>query len=210
MAGGPSAGEPGPDPEPRQPTRPILDPAARLLEGDHATESWTVFVELDSGHRITQRFLLSNVGPGRHNAVAVGHLIEPGRAPYRYVNGRRRSRWTLSPDRLFFDVAASHLDLHRPEGEVRISKDDIQLRVLFDFSPSAPAASVPSARLPKGYRVDVLALGVEAQATLKAPWMDLALSTRGRAWVVHTSSEREEALLLDRRVELFANACGNS
>jgi len=227
----PSAGEPGPDPEPRpesarpvpaqstpqgppvplskefepsRPTRPILDPAARLLEGDHATESWTVFVDLDSGHRITQRFLLSNAGPGRHNAVAVGHLTEPGRAPYRYANGRRRSRWTLSPDRLFFDIAASHLDLHRPEGEVRISKDDIELRVLFDLSPSAPTAAVPTALLPEGYRVDVLALGVDAQATLKAPWMDQALSTRGRAWVVHTSSEIEEAHLVDRRVELFS------
>ena len=74
--------------------RPVLDPSARLLRDDDASEAWTLFLELDSGHRITQRFLLTNVGPGEHSAVAVGHLVEPGRAPYRYENGRRRKRWS--------------------------------------------------------------------------------------------------------------------
>jgi hypothetical protein len=30
--------------------RPVLDPAARLLSGDQASEYWTLFVELDTGH----------------------------------------------------------------------------------------------------------------------------------------------------------------
>ena len=174
------------------PSRPVLDPSARLLDEDEASEAWTLYVELESGHRVTQRFLLTNAGPGEHSAVAVGHLVEPGRAPYRYENGRRRSRWTLSDDRLFFDIAASHLDLHRPKGELRITKDDIEIRLFFDFPRNAPSARVPAERLPRDYHVDVLAVGAETTGSILAPWMDVPVETRGRTWLVHTWTEREE------------------
>jgi hypothetical protein len=195
------------DPDPVVATRPVLDPSARLLSEDDASEAWTLFLELESGHRITQRFLLTNVGPGEHSAVAVGHLVEPGRAPYRYENGRRRARWTLSDDRLFFDIAASHLDLHRPKGELRITKDDIEIRMFFDFPPQGPSGSVPEALLPPDYHVDVLALGAATTGSILAPWMTSPVETRGRAWLVHTWTSREEARLLSRRLEVFgANA----
>lgn len=187
-------------------TRPVLDPAARLLRGDEASEAWTLYVELESGHRITQRFLLTNAGPGEHNAVAVGHLVEPGRAPYRYENGRRRSRWTLSEDRLFFDIAASHLDLHRPKGELRITKDDIEIRMFFDFAATAPSARIPSAHLPPDYHVEVLAIGARTTGSILAPWMSAPLETRGRTWLVHSWSERAEAKLVDRRVEVYGHS----
>ena len=180
-----------------------LDPAARLLEGNDASEYWTLYIELDSGHRIAQRFLLSNTGPGDHSAVAIGHLIEPGRKPYRYQNGRRRARWTLSEDRLFFDIAASHLDLHRPTGELRITKDDIEIRLFFDFPVSGLASRVPPDRLPKNYRVDVLAVAAKTRGTIRAPWMSEPLETGGRTWLAHTWTPRDEARLLDRRIEIF-------
>ncbi len=188
-----------------RPRRPVLDPAARLLREDEATESWTLFLELESGHRITQRFLLTNVGPGEHSAVAVGHLVEPGRAPYRYENGRRRSRWTLSDDRLFFDIAASHLDLHRPTGELRITKDDIELRFFFEFGETQASTALPSDRTPPGMQVEVLAIGVPTHGTIRAPWMSEPVATRGRAWLVHGWSEREEAEVLTRRLEIFGH-----
>ncbi len=184
--------------------RPVLDPAARLLRDDDASESWTIFLELDSGHRVTQRFLLTNVGPGEHSAVAVGHLVEKGRVPYRYENGRRRKRWTLSEDRLFFDVAASHLDLHRPRGELRITKDDIEILQFFDFAPSTPSARIPSDQLPANYHVEVLAIGTPTRGTIRAPWMDAPIETQGRAWLVHTWTDHDEAALIDRRVEFFS------
>lgn len=184
--------------------RPVLDPSARLLRDDDASEAWTLFLELDSGHRITQRFLLTNVGPGEHSAVAVGHLVEPGRAPYRYENGRRRKRWTLSEDRLFFDIAASHLDLHRPKGELRITKDDIEIRQFFDFAPSTLSARIPSDRLPTNYHVEVLAIGTPTRGTIRAPWMNAPIETQGRAWLVHTWTDHDEAALIDRRVEFFS------
>ena len=191
------------DPEPLPSARPVLDPSARLLSEDDASEAWTLFLELESGHRITQRFLLTNVGPGEHSAVAVGHLVEPGRAPYRYENGRRRARWTLSDDRLFFDIAASHLDLHRPKGELRITKDDIEIRMFFDFHETAASARVPAAALPPRYHVEVLAMGAPTKGTILAPWMSTPVETRGRAWLVHTWTPKEEARLLSRRLEVY-------
>lgn len=183
-----------------------LDPSARLVAGDHASEYWTLFVELDSGHRITQRFLITNAGPGDHSAVAVGHLMERGRPPYRYVNGRRRHAWTLSADRLFLDIAASHLDLHRPKGALKITKEDVEIRLDFDLAPAALSGRIPAAELPSRYFVEVLAVGAVTQGTLKAPWMAAPLSVKGRTWLVHTWTPDDEAALLDRRVDVFGRS----
>jgi len=191
-------------------TAAVLDPAARLLHEDDASEFWTLYIELDSGHRITQRFLITNAGPGEHSAVAIGHLSEPGREPYRYQNGRRRARWTLSEDRLFFDIAASHLDLHRPTGELRITKKDIEIRLFFDFAESALASRVPDDRLPKNYHVDILAVAAETSGTIQAPWMSEPLETRGLTWLAHTWTRKDEAKLVDRRIEIFGNENGTS
>jgi len=187
-----------------------LDPSARMLEGSDASEAWTLYVELDSGHRIAQRFLISNAGPGDHNAVAVGHLIEPGRPPYRYQNGRRRARWKLSDDHLFLDIAASHLDLHRPTGELRITKKEIEIRLFFEFPKSALASRVPNERLPKDYYVDVLAVAAKTHGTIHAPWMTEPLETNGRTWLAHTWTQKDEARLLDRRIEIYGYEDGTS
>jgi len=180
-----------------------LDPSARMLAGDNASEAWSLYVELDGGRRVTQRFLITNAGPGDHNAVAVGHYLEKGRPPYRYVNGRRRTAWTLSPDRLFLDIAASHLDLHRPKGTLKISKDDIEIRLGFDFAATTLAGRVPAAQLPSRYFVEVLAVGSPTRGTLRAPWMTAPVPVTGRTWLVHSWTPDDEAALLDRRVDVF-------
>jgi hypothetical protein len=193
-----------------EPTLALLpgapDPSARLLESDEASEYWTLYIELESGHRITQRFLLTNVGPGQHTAVAVGHLVEPGRAPYRYVNGRRRARWTLSEDRLFFDIGASHLDLHRPNGQLLITKDDIEIRLFFDFARNDLSSMVPGQRLPRGYAVELLAIAAETRGTIQAPWMKEPMETTGRTWMAHTWIDGDEAQLVDRRVDIYGGS----
>ena len=188
----------------------VLDPSARLVSGSDASESWTLYIELESGHRITQQFLLSNAGPGDHNAVALGYLTEEGREPYRYVNGRRRARWILSKDRLYFDISASHLDLHRPTGELKITKDDIEIRLFFEFAESNLSRIVPSNMLPKNYHVEVLAIAARTHGTIRAPWMKEPLETQGRTWLVHTWTPRSEAELLDRRVEFYGSRNGTS
>ncbi len=187
-----------------------LDPKARMLAGDSASEYWTLYIELDSGHRITQRFLITNAGPGDHNAVAVGHLMENGRPPYRYVNGRRRDAWTLTPDRLFLDIAASHLDLHRPRGALKITKDDIEIRLDFDLSDEAISGKVPAAQLPRRYEVEVLAVAAVTQGTIKAPWMAAPLPVKGHTWLIHSWTPDDEAGLIDRRVDVFGRAGGTA
>ncbi len=187
-----------------------LDPRARLLVGDSASEYWTLFVELDSGHRITQRFLITNAGPGDHSAVAVGHLMERGRPPYRYVNGRQRHAWILSADRLFLDIGASHLDLHRPKGALRITKDDIEIRLDFDFSEQVLSGRVPASQLPSRYFVEVLAAGTVAQGTLRAPWMPTPVAVKGHLWLVHSWTPDDEADLLERRVDVFGRTGGTT
>jgi len=141
---------------------------------------------------------------------AARHLSGPGREPYRYQNGRRRARWTLSEDRLFFDIAASHLDLHRPTGELQITKKDIEIRLFFDFAESALASRVPDDRLPKNYHVDILAVAAETSGTIQAPWMSEPLETRGLTWLAHTWTRKDEAKLVDRRIEIFGNENGTS
>ncbi|MBY0400012.1 hypothetical protein K2X89_06925 [Myxococcota bacterium] len=191
---------------PAQTASHVLDPSARLVTGDHASEYWTLFVELDSGHRITQRFLITNLGPGDHSAVAVGHLMERGRPPYRYVNGRRRSAWTLSPDRLFLDIASSHLDLHRPKGALKITKDDIEINLRFDLGATTVADRVPANQLPSRYFVEVLAVGATTDGSLRAPWMTAPVPVTGRTWLVHTWTPDDEADLIRRRVDLFGRS----
>jgi hypothetical protein len=206
----PSAKPGAPAPPAKTKPSPVLDPKARLQIGDYASEYWTLFVELDSGHRVTQRFLITNSGPGDHSAVAVGHLSERGRPPYRYVNGRRQGAWTHSPDRLFLDIAASHLDLHRPTGRLKITKDDIEIRLDFDFSEKVLSSRVPAAQLPSRYFVEVLAAGVVTQGTIKAPWMAAPLAVKGHTWLVHTWTPDDEAELLDRRVDVFGRTDGTT
>ncbi len=187
---------------------PALDPKARMQVGDYASEYWTLFVELDSGHRITQRFLITNSGPGDHSAVAVGHLAERGRPPYRYVNGRREGAWSFSPDRLYFDIGASHLDLHRPRGGLKITKQDIEIRLDFEFSEAVLSGRVPATQLPSRYFVEVLAAGAVTQGTIKGPWMAAPLAVKGHTWLIHTWTPDDEAELLDRRVDVFGRAGG--
>ena len=189
-------------------TTEVLDPSARMQSGDHASEYWTLYVELESGHRITQRFLITNAGPGDHSAVAVGHLLEKGRPPFRYVNGRRKGAWILSNDRLFFDIGASHLDLHRPKGALKITKDDIDILLDFDFKASVASGRVPASQLPNRYFVEVLAAGVPTQGTLRAPWMTAPLAVKGRTWLIHTWTPDDEAALINRRVDAFGRSGG--
>ena len=88
-------------------------------------------------------------------------------------------------------------------GHCEITKDDIEIRLFFDFAPQDPSSSIPAERLPPGYHVDLLALGAATRGSIKAPWMDRPLESKGRAWVVHTWTEEDESDLLSRRVEVF-------
>ncbi|MEZ4334484.1 MAG: hypothetical protein R3F35_22240 [Myxococcota bacterium] len=117
-----------------------------------------------------------------------------------------RNAWTLSPDRLFLDIAASHLDLHRPTGALKITKDDIEIRLAFDLSDEAPADRVAASVLPRHYFVEALAVGASTRGTLQAPWMSEPRKVIGRTWLIHSWTAEEEASLFVRRIDVFGQA----
>jgi len=90
------------------------DPAARLSSAPAASEYWNLTARFDAGYRLFARFGITNEGPGERTAGALWYLVHPDGRVSEFRNGRSKSRWTLSPDRLYIDVASSTLDLHGP------------------------------------------------------------------------------------------------
>jgi hypothetical protein len=139
------------------------NPAAQLLPGASASEHWEVTARFDSGHLLFAEFLITNIGPGKQNAAAIGHVIDPDGTPHRFTNGRRQGSWSLSPDRLRIEVGASVLDLHAPTYQLRVGKRKV--RVDLRFRPESPIAWSDT-QTPSGYRLDLLAIAVPIEGTL--------------------------------------------
>ena len=184
-----------------QTTATRLDPAARLPSGGSAIEYWDLTAQLDSGHRVVARFLISNAGPGDQHGAAVGYLIRPDGSSQRFKNGRMRRRWTLSSDRLALDIGSSHLDLHQPEGRLQISKRAVKIDLRFRH---AGAGIVPPDVLPRGYHLDLLDSAAVAEGTIWLPEMAEPRAVRGHIGLVHTWSEKAEAKQVLRRIEFFS------
>jgi hypothetical protein len=177
------------------------NPAARLPEGEGASEHWDLTVRLDSGHLLFARFLITNLGPGERNGVAVGQVVRPDGSVKKFRNGRSRERWSLSPDRKRLDVLSSHLDLREPTYRLEIDKDSLRVDLRF---PPRGGRSPPGEALPDAYGFDLLAAGSPVTGTLWVKPMDDAISVRGSATLTHAWSARSEEELFHRQVELFA------
>ncbi len=178
-----------------------LDPAARLPQGDSASEYWDIIAETDAGHRIVARFGITNFGPSRRNGVAVGHLIDPDGKTAKFRNGRMKRRWTLSSDRLKLDIGGSHLDLHAPRPRLEIDKSHLRFDVVFDLGSGA---QVPAALTGEDYRIDLLALGAPADITIFEGGRDGRPSAhRGRATLIHSEARKAEAEIVTRRSEML-------
>ena len=180
--------------------RGVAGPAARLPAGGSAWEYWEITALLDTGHRIACRFLVTNAGPGDRNGVATGRVIAPDGGVQDFHNGRRRSRWTLSDDRLRLDVGSSHLDLHGPHQRLWIDKRRVKIDLRYTV---AMEAFSPAGVAPPDYHFDVIAVSSPIQGTLWLEGMDAPLRVHGRAALTHTWSKRPEADLMLRRIEFF-------
>ena len=180
---------------------PPLDPAARLPSGGSAFEYWDLTAQLDSGHRVVARFLISNAGPGDQLGAALGYLIQPDGTHQKFKNGRTRSNWKLSSDRLFLDIGSSHLDLHHPEGRLQISKSNVKIDLGFRH---AGGESVPPEVLPEGYQLELLAAAAPIQGTIWLKGLPEPIPVRGQVALVHSWSRRAEQKLLLRRIEFFS------
>ena len=176
------------------------NPAARLLSGHSASEHWEFTARFDSGHFFFAEFLITNIGPGERSAAAVGYIIDPDGTPHRFTNGRRKGRWSLSPDRLYLEIGASVLDLHDSTYQLHVNKKAIQVHLR--FRPDRPVVWSETVALP-GYALDLLALAVPVEGTVWMRGMAKPLPVNGT--IVATRSWMNEAgsSLILRRLEFF-------
>lgn len=179
----------------------LLDPSARLLTGDEASEYWDLVARLDGGYHVFARFAITNVGPGKHTAVVIGHVVKPDGTTQLFKNGRRRHEWNISADRLRLDVGSSHLDLHGPEYQLSIQKR--RTKIDLRFTPTRHTPSPRELAVP-GYEVELLDAGAAGQGSIWLEGMSDPVSVRGRVGLVHTWATRNEARFVQRRFEFFS------
>lgn len=177
------------------------DAAARMSTADSASEYWDLTALFDTGHRVVGRFLITNEGPGKHSALAVGHVVLPDGQAVKFRNGRRRERWTLDPTRLRIEIGSSLLDLQSPVRtfEYDNEKRGLKIRLAIEADETIRRAGAAG---PGGYRVDLLDLAARAEGTLWTQGMDAPIALSGRAAVTHTWMDQSESRLALRRFDL--------
>ena len=169
--------------------------AARLSSADEAMEYWDVTAWFDSGERVVARFLVTNQGPGRRTAAAVGHVIvgDDDVRPFQW--GRREGAWAFGANGLRFEIGKATLDLSGGSAvlTVKSTKRRIDLRLTiedaFDDSTSRNL-------------VDSYSIAAMAPAVARAELAGRTLTGSGA--VTHTWMERPEEDLLRRRDDLYA------
>lgn len=177
------------------------DPAARLLPGVSASELWELTAQFDSGHRLFAEFLITNIGFGDRNAVAVGHLVEPNGKTHRFRNSRRKGRWGLSADRRRLEIGASLLDLHAPVSQLRVTKRRVQVDLHFRLDDTAVWSD---AFAPFGYALDLLDIDAPVAGTLWIRGMEKPLPVKGVAVLAHSWMNKTASDLILRRIEFFS------
>ncbi len=175
--------------------------AARLLPGEFASERWELFARFDSGHLLVAQFLVTNMGLGDRNAVALGYLVGPGGEVRRFRNGRREGRWKLSPDRLRMEVGSSVLDLGAEVQRLQVQKRRIRLDLRFRCRGPAHRWDQKEG-MP--YTLVLLDLAAPIEGTLWVKGMKERLRVYGRVALTHSWMDRAESQLLLRRLEFFS------
>ncbi|MFP8873915.1 MAG: hypothetical protein VCB42_05105, partial [Myxococcota bacterium] len=176
------------------------DPAARLPQGGSASEYWDLTVELDSGHRVVARFIITNVGLGNQNGVAFGHLIHPDGTRVAFRNGKRRSRWRLTAAQRNLDIGGCHLFMESDPYRLWINKDDVRIDLRFSPKPSVPT---PADATPRGYHLRLLALATPVVGSLWFGDETEGHPVRGQASLIHTWMREAEAELVTRRIDFY-------
>lgn len=179
----------------------VVDPAARLSGGSSASEHWDLSAHFDNGYRLYARFLITNEGPGERNGIAIGHLIDSNGRATQFQNGRRKKRWTLSPDRRRLEVGASVLDLGSPARRLQVVKQKKGIRILLEWAVDATAAHLPE-REDSGYRMDLLNLATPIAGSVWVRGMDTPVEVTGRAALTHTWIEKTERDIVLRRIDV--------
>jgi len=158
------------------------DPAARLSSAPAASEYWNLTARFDAGYRLFARFGITNEGPGERTAGALWYLVHPDGRVSEFRNGRSKSRWTLSPDRLYIDVASSTLDLHGPLRRLELDTTSQGGRINLQF----PAADIPHSPAVAGrFHADTLQISAPIEGTIWERGMGAPVAVRGRTTLTH-------------------------
>ncbi len=184
-------------------SRTRIDGASRLPDADAASEYWDLVARLDSGHRVFMRFLVTNEGPGRRWGVANGHVVTPQGDSLRMDNAKPKGSWELSPDGRRIHIASSILDLRHLPHKLEYDSDRRGVKLHLWFEPDQALALPREAELP-GFHVDLLDASARARGTLWYAGLAEPIPVRGELAITHTWTERSEAELAARRIELFA------
>jgi len=175
--------------------------AARMSAQEGASEYWDLAARFDTGHALVARFLITNQGPGKHTAIALGHLIFPDGRTASFTNGRARDKWKLKDDGLYLDVGSSELGLRGPERSYEVDKDRDGVKIFLKIQASAAPSPAPEG--PPGYHVSVLdvAAPIEGTIWIRDRKMPEPLAVRGRVALTHTWVDRKESALALRRID---------
>lgn len=176
--------------------------AARLPEGDSASEYWDLTARFESGDTLLVRFLITNQGPGAHTAIAQGYLIRPDGRVVPFINGREAGRWALSDDRLAIDIGSSELDLRGPVRRFAVDNDKRGVKIHLSLPVRRPPLW-SAARDGPDDALDLLQLSDEVSGTIWVRGMAAVEPVRGRATLTHGWWNRGHEELARRQIEFF-------
>lgn len=169
--------------------------AARLSAADEAMEYWDVTAWFDSGERVFARFLVTNQGPGRRTAAAVGHVLVGDGDVRPFQWGRREGAWAFGADGRRLEIGKATLDLSGGTAvlAVKSTKRRVDLRLTIEDAHDASSSLD---------LLDSYSIAAMTPATARAELAGRTLT--GSGVVTHTWMERREEDLLRRRDDLYA------
>lgn len=169
--------------------------AARLSSADEAMEYWDVTAWFDGGERVFARVLVTNQGPGRRTAAAIGHVIVGDGDVRPFQWGRREGAWAFDADGRRLEIGKATLDLSGGTAvlAVKSTKRRVDLRLTIEDA----FAESTSRDLLESYSIAAM-----APAAARAELAGRTLTGWGA--VTHTWMERPEEELLRRRDDLYA------
>jgi len=182
------------------------DGVSRISDGNSASEYWDVVAHFDSNHHLFARFLITNEGPGDRTAIATWQLIDPNGKRTEFRNGRRKKRWTLSPDGDSIRIGSSVFDQSGSLHRLEYDSTKRGIRVAFQYSPrgSVGRANFAADRYP----VDLLELGTPLTGTIWLEGMSEPASVNGTVSITHSWMEKSEADLALRRIDFSSTGSG--
>lgn len=186
------------------PAAAARDPAARLSSAPAASEYWNLTASFAGGYRLFARFGITNEGPGERTAGALWYLVHPNGRVSEFRNGRSKSRWTLSPDRLYIDVASSTLDLHGPVRRLELDTTSQGARIDLRF----PAADIMLSTAPPTGRLrsDTLQTSAPIEGTIWERGMVAPVVVHGTTTLTHVWMDDSLPDVLQRHIEFIGAA----